>query len=722
MTDTGENLPPLDVESGTIPPIGEMPGVVIDPVVSEETHIPVTVATAEEQPAKDDGLTNSTVQGRDVTYTRDGTVTVNNTNNNNNHNELNPRINVNGGDEGESGNGNGNSNYNQNPDLKALHDEIHKRDKKEIRDLKTKIKEQDEELKAKDRIIEEQNRKIQELQQSVDDLRNQVSELRNQIADLINQLNHRGGETPPVDPGETPPTEPTPEPDPGEVPPGEPVPDPGETPPVDPGEVPPGEPVPDPGHEPEPVPMPTPEPDPGETPPVDPGETPPTEPTPEPDPGEDFVDRMATVTPEEMWQLLTEGGEFDTDLDHDLNEARDELIRTIIRRKGRMADIFSLAARADREQMTFGSDGTEEDRLIERYMNLFFQRVNRTFIALETAGVEVDEDTNRRILISLNYQEQFRNSEREQVIANELQQQLEQDRSNNPLVRMRQFASRWARVRPSRKLAAGVIVGGASLLVASPAVGAGLAGLAAGSAIKFSLGLVNREANRVSLMTNPQNFERRQRNIYNRFAEAFGDPESYIGDVNPVTVRRQMIGDITSEIDRSITGAQRRNALGNVVIGASLISIGVGAFEMLNQASSAPFIPPVRPISVPKVHYFSPDQFYGRTPAQSVIGALKVFRENGIKLKGVSSQSVGRLVHLLHDQDFKFAFGVGNDHKQHILGAAQGWLDGHTANWNASGMQGMPKVNGSSIASWQHFAEVCRQAGIKLNGPIVARP
>ncbi len=150
------------------------------------------------------------------------------------------------------------------------------------------------------------------------------------------------------------------------------------------------------------------------------------------------------------------------------------------------------------------------------------------------------------------------------------------------------FLRRWANVSTRNKILIGLGVGLAAG-VGSGALGLGLAGLAAGSAVKFSLGLINRRASARNVSEHSRDQElRRVTNAGNQtpMLELPGDPDPEV-DASEA-YRTALVDRIQDDLDGRVQHAQRRNRIGNGVMIASGL---VAAYGLADLAGGVPHTP-----------------------------------------------------------------------------------------------------------------------------------
>ena len=294
--------------------------------------------------------------------------------------------------------------------------------------------------------------------------------------------------------------------------------------------------------------------------------TPDTDPVPTTDPDLDPLpdtDPVPTTDPDQEAQQAAQNQEA---LDNALNIARDELVKVTIRRKGRMSDKFTV--RPDRG----GEDKDSYDQLLQEYISVIEMSAGFLRDRLEQEGkspAEIAQEITKFV-----YGEQKIFAEREVSLNDEmLDDAVENSTWSRPWTKSRKLLRKWANVSTKKKLLIGLGVGAGVALVSGTA-GLGLAGLAAGSAVKFSLGLVNRRA---SLMNVPKNgldkyTAHLDKDLQKRLAEILGD--------NPDDLESRLLElsqNIGGELDDRIKKAQRRNKLGNGILVLSAVSLGVAA-------------------------------------------------------------------------------------------------------------------------------------------------
>jgi regulator of replication initiation timing len=112
---------------------------------------------------------------------------------------------------------------------------------------------------------------------------------------------------------------------------------------------------------------------------------------------------------------------------------------------------------------------------------------------------------------------------------------------------------------------------------------------------------------------------------------------------------------------------------------------------------------------------FNTDSFYGQTPHEAVRNMFSVIKNNDIQVRGVTSHRIDQIASDMMQNHWKIASGTGADHQQNIVDVASDWADGHTQNWNASGLQGLERVNGSTVDSWHRFMHLAARHGVMFS-------
>jgi ElaB/YqjD/DUF883 family membrane-anchored ribosome-binding protein len=125
----------------------------------------------------------------------------------------------------------------------------------------------------------------------------------------------------------------------------------------------------------------------------------------------------------------------------------------------------------------------------------------------------------------------------------------------------------------------------------------------------------------------------------------------------------------------------------------------------------------LRDVSVNNIRLssFNTDSFYGQTPHQAVRNMFDVVRENNIEVHGLTSAKIDRITNAMMQNHWHIASGMRAGNQQNIVDVARDWSDGRTQNWQASGLQGLRLVNGSSAENWNRFMRLASRFGVSFN-------
>lgn len=399
-----------------------------------------------------------------------------------------------------------------------------------------------------------------------------------------------------------------------------------------------------------------------------------------------------------------------------LEEARNALIDITIRRKARSWDGVINRGAADAE--AYGPA-----------MNAYKESL-ANYLQLRREGLEAQEgvdekDISEQLTID-TYAEQRLFEEQGVARNNAILDEIASGEGKNFFGKMwgkrANLLRRWANLSTKKKLLIGLGLGvGAGL--ASAGLGLGLAGLAGASAAKFSLGLFNRRASlrNVSERSRDQEIGRINRAQEMVLADL---PE----DIDWDEYRGQLIDRVESDLDGRIQHAQRRNRLGNALLLASGLAMGAG-IAGLEGVIPNPNI--LHGIGIGGTHHtaaesigashidmthFHPGSFYGRTPHEAVGNMFGVISGNHIQAHGLTSEKINAITQDMMDHHWRIASGMEDAAhgglRQHIVDVANNWAGGRTGNADASALQGLRRINGSSVENWQKFMQVATKHGV----------
>lgn len=401
-----------------------------------------------------------------------------------------------------------------------------------------------------------------------------------------------------------------------------------------------------------------------------------------------------------------------------LEETRNALIDITVRRKARSWDGVINRGEADAE--AYGPAMVAYKESLGNYLQLRRE-------GLEAEEGEIDEDVIRQLTVDI-YDEQRRFAEQEVARNNAILDEIASGEGKGFFGKMwgkrANLLRRWANLSTKKKLLIGLGLGvGAGL--ASAGLGLGLAGLAGASAAKFSLGLFNRRASlrNVSEKSQTQEIARISRAQEMALADL---PE----DIDWDEYRGQLINTVESDLDGRIQHAQRRNRLGTAMLVASGLIVGAGIAGLEGLIPNPNIL---HGVGVGGTHQvaaenigashidmsqFHPGQFYGRTPHEAVSNMFDevIGGKNHIQAHGLTSEKINAITQDMMDHHWHIASGMENgahgDLQQHIVDVTNNWAGGRTGDADASALQGLDRVNGSSVENWQKFMEVAARHGV----------
>ena len=390
-----------------------------------------------------------------------------------------------------------------------------------------------------------------------------------------------------------------------------------------------------------------------------------------------------------------------------------------IRRKGRAGDGLTSHRREDAEDYQIAMDA---------YTTALNNLLTARRALLRAEDPNVSNENIARTITREAFAEQRRFEEQQVELNN---QYLDELGWTGKVLR------KWANLSTRKKIAIGLLVGGATA-VTSGALGLGLAGLAVGTAAKFSLGLLNRRASlrNVSEHSRDRTLSTIERDMRRALASI---PGLHLGG-NPDLENYQggLVTTVENNYDGRVQFAQRRNRIGNAVLVASGVvgALGIaGEFGVLpNPNWDVPGWPgggdhkgggPFPYESGPNnnldklIDNFHPNQFSGRTPHEAVENMFRdvIEKGNGIEVRGLTDSKIDQIAQDMMNGHWRISSGMENSPsglRQHIVDAAQDWADGQTSNANASGLQGLEKINGSSVENWQRFMELAQKHGVSF--------
>lgn len=252
----------------------------------------------------------------------------------------------------------------------------------------------------------------------------------------------------------------------------------------------------------------------------------------------------------------------------ELSEVRKNLVDVTIRRRARMNDKYTSSRTEDVELY---------NSLMEKYKDRLSKYLDAYRNDLEAAGIEpglIDEKViheeykEKQKLITLEFK----------TNNNRIDKMAEDAKDKNVFARTwakrGKFLRKWANMPTWAKVGSGLAVG-AIVATGSGALGLGLAGLAVGSAAKFSLGLINRKAsvNNVSQKRFDREIaklkELEQRRMMMR-----------MGGEDPEQLRTGAVESTERMLNERVRQAQRLNKIGNLILGLSGLVGGYGIAEL----------------------------------------------------------------------------------------------------------------------------------------------
>ena len=439
---------------------------------------------------------------------------------------------------------------------------------------------------------------------------------------------------------------------------------------------------------------------------------------PEPEPGQPPGQQPPEQAPNQQPQPQTPEQQALAAAEIALNEARDILVWITIRRKGRttFTEMVTSSGRGDRAAYM---------QALNHYQQMVnnYQIAHRNLLQADMQNQNLTpEELRSRLgdqMMRDTYLEEIKLNDREFEINNE---QLDQ------IGWVGRFLRRYANLSTKKKVFLGLTVGGLTALASGP-LGLGLAGaLAIGIPARFSLGLLNK---RVSL----RNVSERSRSSIQQAIEQRRDSAitgfsllHFNTDQQLENFRLVRSNEVRSFHEGNTQWGRRRQNIGAVAVGLSLVPIGYGAanlagaglpdfhisrpFGWFEGGNEGPGFPRGRGggslENLPD--NFHPDSFRGSTSDEAVANAMDVFRKNNINVEGLTPDRIHAISQELANVDWKIASGVDATGNQNIVD----WPAGQTANANASAMQGFEKINGSSIGNWERFMDAARRHGIRF--------
>ncbi len=393
----------------------------------------------------------------------------------------------------------------------------------------------------------------------------------------------------------------------------------------------------------------------------------------------------------------------------ELNTSRDDLVRFTILRRARSWDGFTARRREDAEAY---------DRAYEAYLQNKSAYLQALRDEQEAGGLNAQQIIDQHLApAEYRLQREFAQA----VYDIDQQNYEESQRAGGFRAWRERQLKRWANLSTRRKLMIGLAVGvGAG--VASGALGLGLFGLAAGSAARYSVGILNRvasarnvsERSRDQEVVRVQREESRERTNRARSRLRLGalDTDEYLAGLADRTE-----GYHGGEMRR----ARRRNRIGLAIMAAGAVSSVIGGAELAGL--DLPRLPRFWDIfdnhggaggNSIDMSNFHPDSFRGPTGDDAVRNALHVLERNDMQVSGVSPDKIHAISQQLAGQHFHMASGMeaapGGGLQQHIVD----WTTGRVSNAGASNLQGFEKTGGSSVDAWADFIKIAQNNGVSI--------
>jgi len=344
-----------------------------------------------------------------------------------------------------------------------------------------------------------------------------------------------------------------------------------------------------------------------------------------------------------------------------LNAARDELVILTIRRRGRAGDGLTENRREDKENYDKAMAAYKE--AIKGYLQALGEKLD-VVDPNNPEAPKITEVEIQRELLKARYAEQGKFKEAEFNKNNEL---LDQEIEAGGLRKLKaRILRKWANYSTKKKLLIGLGVGGAAAL-ASGTLGAGLAVIAAGSAVKFSLGLLNRSASarNVSKKSYEHEVARLERNLDKSLLK-FNRESVMASQANLTLGRESHIGDQTAgvegELNRDVQVAQWRNRLGNTLM---LLGAAGAVYGLTEVAGGLPHIG-LWPFG-PDHHYqpvtlkgIDPNTIHAQNPTQFQHGVLRLLNEQGVQAHDVTPDKIQHMNQWMASHPIASGMRAGN--------------------------------------------------------------
>lgn len=356
-----------------------------------------------------------------------------------------------------------------------------------------------------------------------------------------------------------------------------------------------------------------------------------------------------------------------------LSAARNELVIYTIRRRGRAGDGLTDNRREDKE--SYDTAMTSYKEALQTYLQTLGEKYDG--LNAENPEQQMSEEEIQRELLQVRYAEQLKFKEAEFSKNNEL---LNQEVEAGGWRKLKANVLRkWANYSTKKKLLIGLGVGAGAALV-SGTLGLGLAAIAAGSAAKFSLGLLNRSASARNVSQKSYEHEvahiesEMQKSLlkFDREIEVFRSPafgrESQIGN---------QTSGIESDLDKDVSRAQWHNRIGNAImlLGGTSAAYGIahlagagnpdfnlwpfgGGHHGVESGPGGPIHTPneYTPISL---HDINPNTITAHSPTEFQHGVLRLLNEQGVHAHGVTPEKLAEMNHWM--QTHQIASGMRAD-------------------------------------------------------------
>lgn len=236
-----------------------------------------------------------------------------------------------------------------------------------------------------------------------------------------------------------------------------------------------------------------------------------------------------------------------------LSNIRDQLIEVTIRRQARVGDSLLKARKEDAETY---------EKLMGEYKQALTALMKIRKNELVAEGSENQEIHKQLALMQYEEEQLFTNAKFDKNI------ELSKD------TKWGRFLLKWANYSTKKKLLIGAAVGVAGFAAASSTVGIGLFGLAAGSAARFSLGLVNKKASAINVS------EKARAHELSLAQKAYEDYLNKIQQDADLETLESALSDTSGEFkDKRVSRAQLRNKIGTGVLVLSGLGVTFGGLE-----------------------------------------------------------------------------------------------------------------------------------------------